>query len=605
MSAIRPTNLLATVRHLGLPRRTFVYLFLLNLLGAGLDLIGVVLLLPILEIIQAGGGSAIDKLQGQHWTILRNVSAQIGIPISLGLLLFISFTFVLARQFIRYFAVRYAETVQRNMANSIRARIFSRFLRAETVSQDAASVGSVVSILQSDLRRALDVLLSITQSVSLFAQIIAYFFGLFLLSPIMCLVCAVLMLLVMLASGGQFREIRKRGGAMTNVNQTLATFTIGRLRRARLIRLSGTEKAEAIEFRKITGDLADQELQQKMLATRVQFMIEPGVIAAAYLLFFLGAQMLGLSLERLGLFAILLIKILPPLRNSLAQYGRIVGMLPSLERVNGFLQEITQAAESKGGPLQFKRLDSEIRFRDVSYSYKSGNEPALENVSIEIPAYRLTALVGPSGAGKSTLIDLLPRLRDATAGQIEFDGVPIQQFSTESLRHAIAFVPQSPEMFDIPVEDHIRYGKENATDEEVRRAAQLAGALDFIERLPQGFKTPLGDGGGRLSGGQRQRLDIARALVRSAPILILDEPTSAVDPEAEADFRDVMIGLRASRKFTIIVIAHRLSTIVDADQIVVLNEGRIVEHGTHAQLIRSGGWYGVAHGRLFGVQSSA
>jgi ABC-type multidrug transport system fused ATPase/permease subunit len=373
MSSIRPGNLLATVRHLGLPRRTFVYLFLLNLLGAGLDLLGVVLLLPILEIIQAGGGSAIDKLQGQHWTILRNVSAQIGIPISLGLLLLISFTFVLARQFIRYFAVRYAETVQRNMANSIRARIFARFLRAETVSQDAASVGSVVSILQSDLRRALDVLLSITQSVSLFAQIIAYFFGLFLLSPIMCLVCAVLMLLVMLASGGQFREIMKRGDAMTNVNQALATFTIGRLRRARLIRLSGTEKAEANEFRKITTNLAEQELQQKMLATRVQFMIEPGVIAAAYLLFFLGAQVLGMSLERLGLFAILLIKILPPLRNSLAQYGRIVGMLPSLERVRGFLQEITQAAESKGGPLKFKRLDSGIRFSGVSFSYRSSN----------------------------------------------------------------------------------------------------------------------------------------------------------------------------------------------------------------------------------------
>ena len=174
-----------------------------------------------------------------------------------------------------------------------------------------------------------------------------------------------------------------------------------------------------------------------------------------------------------------------------------------------------------------------------------------------------------------------------------------------SLRQAIAFVPQEPQIFDIPVADHIRYGKEDATDEEVRRAAQLAGALEFIECLPEGFNTPLGDGGSRLSGGQRQRLDIARALVRSAPILILDEPTSAVDPEAEADFRDVMIDLRATRKFTIIVIAHRLSTIVDADQIVVLDHGRVAEHGTHDQLLRSGGWYSVAHGRLFGVRSSA
>jgi ABC-type multidrug transport system fused ATPase/permease subunit len=413
------------------------------------------------------------------------------------------------------------------------------------------------------------------------------------------------MSMVVLASRGQFREIRARGGAMTNVNRALATFTIGRLRRARLIRLSGTEKAEARQFNQITRDLSEQELQQKMLATRVQFMVEPGVIGAAYLLFFLGAYVFGLSLERLGLFAILLIKILPLLRSGLTQYGRIVGSLPSLERVNSFLLEITQAAESKGGALQFARLDSGIRFRDVSYSYGPDKAPALRNVNIEIPAYRLTALVGPSGAGKSTLIDLLPRMRDVTAGQIEFDGIPIEQFSTESLRRAIAFVPQSPEIFDIPVADHIRYGKENATDDEVRRAAQLAGALGFIERLPQGFNTPLGDGGGRLSGGQRQRLDIARALVRSAPILILDEPTSAVDPEAEADFRDVMSSLRESRKFTIIVIAHRLSTIVDADQIIVLEEGRVVEQGAHEQLLKTGGWYGAAHRRLVGTKPSA
>ena len=605
MSAIAPTKLLATVRRLGLPRRTFVFLFLLNLLGAGLDLLGIVLLLPILEIIQAGGGAAVDKLQGHHWTLLRHISAQIGFPIGLGFLLMLSFAFVLARQVVRYFAVRYAERVQRNMANSIRLRVFGRFLRAETVIQDASGVGSVISLLQTDLRRALDVLLSITQTISLVAQIISYFVGLFLLSPAMCVICAILVALVVLLTRGQFREIKMRGDAMSNVNRLVSTFMIGRLKRARLIRLSGTEKAEAKLFGKMTAELSEQELQQKMLATRVQYMVEPGVVGAAYLLFFVGAQVLGLGLERLGLFAILLIKIMPLLRTSLAQYGRIVGMMPSLEKLDAFLLEMRQASESAGGPLQFERLDRGISFKNVSFSYKSERVPALQDVSLEIPAYCLTALVGPSGAGKSTLIDLLPRLRDPTAGEIQFDGVPIQRFSTVSLRRGIAFVSQSPEIFDISVAEHIRYGKEDATEEEIRRAAELAGALEFIERLPQGFDTQLGDGASRLSGGQRQRLDIARALVRSAPILILDEPTSAVDPEAEADFRDVMISLRETRKFTIIVIAHRLSTIFDADQIIVLDGGSVTERGTHDQLLRSGGWYSVAHSRLFGMRSSA
>lgn len=165
-----------------------------------------------------------------------------------------------------------------------------------------------------------------------------------------------------------------------------------------------------------------------------------------------------------------------------------------------------------------------------------------------------------------------------------------------SVRGGIAFVPQQPQIFDITASEHIRYGKEDATDEEVREAARLAGALRFIEQLPEGFDTLLGDGGKRLSGGQRQRLDIARALIRRAPILIMDEPTSALDAEAESAFRDVLRMLRRETKLTIIVIAHRLSTIADADRIIVLNNGRLEACGNHEELMSKGGWYAEAHG---------
>src|SRR5690606_11715356 len=173
------------------------------------------------------------------------------------------------------------------------------------------------------------------------------------------------------------------------------------------------------------------------------------------------------------------------------------------------------------------------------------------------------AIVGPSGAGKSTLIDLLPRLREPTSGTIFLDDTPITEFSVVSLRSGIAYVPQTPILFNESIADHIRLGKPDATADEVRVAAELAGADEFIRALPNAYDTVIGESGIRLSGGQRQRLDLARALVRSAYILILDEPTSNLDAESEENFRRTLLQLRKRSNTTVIVVAHRLSTIMD------------------------------------------
>ncbi len=228
-----------------------------------------------------------------------------------------------------------------------------------------------------------------------------------------------------------------------------------------------------------------------------------------------------------------------------------------------------------------------VRFDDVSFAYH--DTPILDRVSFEAPAGRTTAIVGPSGAGKSTALNLIARFYDVGSGGISIDGFDVRDVTLSSLRDAVAVVSQEVVLFNDTIEANIAFGKPNATHDEIEAAARVADAHRFIEKLDHGYETLIGENGIRLSGGQRQRISIARAVLRDAPILVLDEATSSLDSESERQVQQALARLTSGR--TSIVVAHRLSTIADADVIHVLNEGRIVESGTHDALLARGGLY--------------
>jgi len=230
-----------------------------------------------------------------------------------------------------------------------------------------------------------------------------------------------------------------------------------------------------------------------------------------------------------------------------------------------------------------------VSFRNVCFAYHADAGPTLANVDMEIPAGAKIALVGPSGAGKSTVFNLLLRFYDAESGNIAVDGQDIQAVTLESLRAAIGVVTQEAVLFDESIADNIALGKPGASIAEIQMAARNAAAHDFIEAMPEGYDTRVGEGGLKLSGGQRQRVAIARAMLRNAPILLLDEATSALDAESERQVQDALSRLMKGR--TTIVIAHRLSTVVDADRIYVLERGGVVQSGSHAELMAEGGLY--------------
>jgi subfamily B ATP-binding cassette protein MsbA len=289
--------------------------------------------------------------------------------------------------------------------------------------------------------------------------------------------------------------------------------------------------------------------------------------------------------------------------------------MKSLANLNASLQEglaaaqrlfevldIEPAIRDRAGAQPLRIAGGGIVFTEVRFGYQP-HAVALDGVSLSVPAGSTVALVGPSGAGKSTMLNLIPRFYDVSAGGIAIDGQDIRDVTLASLRGALALVAQEASLFDDTVRANIAYGRFGASQEEIEAAAAAAGAGRFIAELPQGYDTLVGEHGIRLSGGQRQRLAIARAMLKDAPILLLDEATSALDNESE---RQVQAALRRlMRGRTTLVIAHRLSTITGADLICVMDRGRIVETGKHAQLLARGGLYARLYETQFAVADDA
>ncbi len=280
--------------------------------------------------------------------------------------------------------------------------------------------------------------------------------------------------------------------------------------------------------------------------------------------------------------------IIQPIKDlSRAAYGIPKG-LASMERINVILNAenpITQTPFSK----HISTFNEAISFEDVSFCYEQGGKQVLKNIDLKISKGRNIAIVGASGAGKSTLVDLIPRFYDPTSGRITIDGINIKDVCIRDLRGLMGNVNQDPILFNDTIFNNIAFGVENATMEQVIAAAKIANAHDFIMEKENGYDTNIGDRGQLLSGGQRQRISIARAILQNPPILILDEATASLDTESERMVQEALDYLMSSR--TTISIAHRLSTVKKADEIIVMNEGRIVERGTHDELLLKNGYY--------------
>jgi subfamily B ATP-binding cassette protein MsbA len=359
----------------------------------------------------------------------------------------------------------------------------------------------------------------------------------------------------------------------------------------RVVKAFGMENFELAKFKKIAQDY----YKTMVRLGRIGYLSVPlteilGVSVGALILWYGGKQILsgsGLTTSTFILFLVATFSTMDPVKKISQVNIEIQQGLAAGKRLFEIL-DMPQEICDKQNAIEINSLKDSVKYQDVSFKYFTGDF-ALSDINFELKKGEILALAGPSGGGKSTLVDLLPRFYEVTGGRITIDGIDIRDISTNSLRSLMGIVTQEIILFNDTVANNIAYGQKDASVERIEQAARAAFAHEFIEALPDGYDTIIGDRGVKLSGGQRQRLSIARALFKDPPILIFDEATSSLDTESEQLIQQAINNLLSGR--TVIVVAHRLSTIRNADQILVIDKGRIVEVGSHSDLIAGNGPY--------------
>jgi subfamily B ATP-binding cassette protein MsbA len=494
------------------------------------------------------------------------------------------------------------EWTGRRVVADLRRELFDSYLRLPATFFDRNSAGQLISKLAYNSEQVAN---AATKAViSAFRDIMLLVYLLIVMLSINARLTAVMLMLVPVVAlvvttiSRKFRKIsRNIQDSMGDVAHVTEEAVVGQ----RVVKVFRGQESENARFDRVNE--RTRRLHMRMIATHMlsSSMVQLAAGLAMVTLMIVSTRPSMLDQITAGTFTSIffaMVATIPPLKRLTTVQSQMQKGIAAAESI---FVVIDSEKEADHGTRTVERARGEVEFNDVSFQYNSDEKPILENITLRLPAGSVTALVGHSGSGKTTLAGLLPRFYQYQKGHILLDGYELSEYQLDNLREQIALVSQEVVLFNDTIAGNIAYGALSNIDRNtIIAAAKAAHAMEFVEQLPEGLDTRLGEHGTLLSGGQRQRLAIARALLKDAPVLILDEATSALDSESERVIQDALKEVMKNR--TTLVIAHRLSTIENADQVIVLSKGRVIEQGTHDDLLMNNGAYARLYQTQFGEE---
>ncbi|MGE0866408.1 MAG: ABC transporter ATP-binding protein [Vicinamibacterales bacterium] len=563
-------------------------LLALTVVASAFEGISVALLLPMVETLQGDGGPVHPVSQA----IARRYAA-IGVPYTTFTLFAGAIAVYVLQAVLKYFAGVLTAEVVNGMEASTRERLFKAAIEARIGYFNQKNIGDWGNLIVTEAHRAGRALQQLIHGSVAAVVTCIYLAVAFTISwQLTGMVLVVGALVVYLTGGrGAFRGV---GKSITTSNRRFQELTLETLLGLRDIKAFGLLGEAQMRFHETATAVADQNTSLAAKGALYKSMYEVGTILFLFVMVSVGPLLFRVEVAQVVAFMAVLFRLLSQVVAVQENRDRYLGLVPAMEAIaHQRLEAAGNAERVVASRIERVEWNEAVTFENVSFRYGDDQPWVLRDVSLRVTKGHMTAVVGGSGAGKSTLIDLLARFYEPSAGRLAIDNRDVSELPLEAWRQMIGYVSQETFLFNDTVLRNIGFGNLAATDDEIREAARLAHAHEFIMAMPDGYDTSIGDRGVRLSGGQRQRLALARALVRHPQILVLDEATSDLDAKSEVLIQESLLALR--KQLTMVVVAHRLATVRTADIIVVLESGRVVEHGSHDALVLEGRHYAAFH----------
>lgn len=544
----------------------------LAFLSSALEGIGITSLIPVVSFVSGGGGAATDTAS----RLIAGTFALLHVAYTFkALLIFIAVLFIM-RTLLLFAIININARIIYAYEINLRQALFNSTINARWPFLSRQRIGNLEQLLTTNTANASQFFSNISASVIVVSKVLMYITLAINISwwvALLSLVAGVLVFFVLKPLFYRGRLVAIEG---ERLNRQMAHFVGEHVIGMKAIKAMALEEPVSKRANSIFRRVKDLNYRSVVLRSYIQLIVSLSGVLFVGIVFAILYKSGGFSIAAFGVIVYAINQIFTQIQAGQVQLHTVSSMLPYIDEALRFMDGARENEEAGAGDGEFS-LKKMIRFDDVSFSYQE-RDPVLFDVSFEIKRGELVGIIGPSGAGKTTIADLLLRLVEPTGGQISIDGVAITDIAMQAWRHCVGYVSQDAVLLNDTIESNIVFYSQLFTHEDVVAAAKQANIHEFIESLPEGYQTMIGDRGMLLSGGQRQRVALARVLARKPELLVLDEATSSLDAESERAIQAAILKLRGS--VTVVVIAHRMTTVADVDQIIVLEQGRVIEQGT-------------------------